>query len=358
MSGFKTRLSTVSLAGIGVFSFGLASCAQNQQLEARVAQTQLLTRQAQDNGALQCTPRELALAHAYLDFAEIELKQGSLASAKKHLERADVNARAALEQSPKELCSPSHETSAPSDTQSFVNDFDSDGFLDAVDECVEDPEVINGFQDLDGCPDDPNADTDNDGLKDSIDLCRTQAEDTDGYQDLDGCPELDNDGDTVADLADQCPNTPGLIEVEPYGCPAGETLVIMSDCEIKTTEDVQFTAGEASIERGSLALLSAVQDVLIKNPDIKLELQGRLDPDAPKPALSEQRVRAVKNWLIDQGIDQSRIIAHGVGGQSHQRNPKRTVPQALNRRIRLMRVEGQKTECATESKEARGSNDR
>jgi hypothetical protein len=31
----------------------------------------------------------------------------------------------------------------------------------------------------------------------------------DGFQDEDGCPDDDNDGDSVKDVDDQCPNTPG-----------------------------------------------------------------------------------------------------------------------------------------------------
>lgn len=34
-----------------------------------------------------------------------------------------------------------------------LNDNDSDGIPDHVDQCPNDPEVFNGFSDQDGCPD-------------------------------------------------------------------------------------------------------------------------------------------------------------------------------------------------------------
>ncbi len=67
-------------------------------------------------------------------------------------------------------------------------------------------ENYNGFEDDDGCPDDP--DTDGDGIPDSRDPCVLEPEDKDGYLDDDGCPDLDNDLDGILDTADKCPNEP------------------------------------------------------------------------------------------------------------------------------------------------------
>ena len=51
---------------------------------------------------------------------------------------------------------------------------------------------LEGFQDVDGCPD---PDNDNDGVLDVVDLCPYVAEDKEGFFDLDGCPDYDNDYD-------------------------------------------------------------------------------------------------------------------------------------------------------------------
>ena len=70
--------------------------------------------------------------------------------------------------------------------QGLDRDRDKDGVNDDLDGCPQAPEDIDGFEDLDGCPD---PDNDGDGILDSRDRCRDVAEDLDGYEDQDGCPE-------------------------------------------------------------------------------------------------------------------------------------------------------------------------
>ena len=64
-------------------------------------------------------------------------------------------------------------------------------------------------------------DVDMDGIATAADRCPENPEDMDGFQDVDGCPEIDNDGDSVLDVDDQCPNEPesrdGIADAD--GCP-------------------------------------------------------------------------------------------------------------------------------------------
>src|SRR3990170_2682675 len=78
------------------------------------------------------------------------------------------------------------------------------------DGCPTQAETVNGFEDLDGCPDViPLKDTDGDGITDSLDKCPTQIETVNGFEDLDGCPDVtpigDLDKDGIADSLDKCP---------------------------------------------------------------------------------------------------------------------------------------------------------
>lgn len=86
-----------------------------------------------------------------------------------------------------------------------ARDKDKDGIVDALDQCVRDPEDIDQWRDEDGCPEDDN---DADGLLDADDRCPNDAEDDDGWQDADGCPDTDNDKDGILDVADRCINDP------------------------------------------------------------------------------------------------------------------------------------------------------
>jgi mono/diheme cytochrome c family protein len=67
------------------------------------------------------------------------------------------------------------------------------------------------------------ADDDHDHIPNFADACRTEAEDGDGFRDEDGCPDPDNDGDTVVDGADLCPNAAGTVEMN--GCPPDQLPV-------------------------------------------------------------------------------------------------------------------------------------
>lgn len=71
-----------------------------------------------------------------------------------------------------------------------TKDSDFDGIPDDKDQCIYQKETVNGYQDIDGCPDTlPVVDSDGDGIYDNSDVCVYSAENYNGYQDSDGCPD-------------------------------------------------------------------------------------------------------------------------------------------------------------------------
>jgi len=62
------------------------------------------------------------------------------------------------------------------------------GSTDDGDECIDVPEIKNGFKDEDGCPDEV-PDTDKDGIPDTKDKCPKVPENINGFEDDDGCPD-------------------------------------------------------------------------------------------------------------------------------------------------------------------------
>ena len=88
------------------------------------------------------------------------------------------------------------------------SDRDGDGIPDKKDKCPDQPETINGVDDLDGCPE--ILDRDKDGIPDDKDQCPDQPETLNGYKDDDGCPEDPNDidGDKIVNAKDRCPMAP------------------------------------------------------------------------------------------------------------------------------------------------------
>jgi OmpA-OmpF porin, OOP family len=382
----SARLRGIGWAALLVGAFGAlgaASCGQGAQLRGKITGLDELTNQAKRNGALRCAPRELATAESHLAFARIELDQGFVSKAKAHLALAEPNAKAAMTLSPPEYCAERGFVETGPKPQPAPGDADGDGYLDPKDGCIDEPENFNGFKDEDGCPDDP--DTDGDGLADSVDSCVLEPEDKDGYLDEDGCPELDNDLDTilddtdkcklepedpdgfedadgcpdpdndkdeVLDVKDQCPNEIGSKDQEPLGCPTKPALVVVTDCEVKITQQIHFEFNKDKIRPESFPILDAVADVLVRNSEIKLEIQGHTDNKGNKAynlKLSDRRAASVVKYLIAKGIDPARLRSKGYGMERPLLPNDTEQNRALNRRVQFVRTEGRKEGCPATS---------
>ena len=225
-------------------------------------------------------------------------------------------------------------------------DRDGDGILDKDDECPDDPEDKDEFQDEDGCPD---PDNDQDGILDVDDLCPNDPEDVDGFQDKDGCPDPDNDHDRILDADDQCPMKDGETPEETRetyngvddddGCP-DRGRVVVTDTKIEILDKVYFEYNKATIKSQSFPILDAVAATLDGNPDILLvEIQGHTDErggDAYNLDLSDRRAASVKQYLVDKGIDASRLKSQGYGETQPLDARHNEEAWAKNRRVEFL----------------------
>jgi len=368
-------------------SLGQASCAQVSAMRGDIEGLRNVAKQAEDNGAIRCAPRELATAKSHLTFAETELDQGFVFKAKAHLDVARANANAAYDLSPPQKCAErgfiEDEPPPAAKPPPAPGDCDSDGYLDPQDQkCPCDAETFNGYQDEDGCPDDP--DTDGDGLPNSKDSCvllpedkdgyleddgcpeidndldgilddadkdpqsgkscATDPEDPDGYEDADGCPEPDNDKDTVSDIEDQCPMEPGVVGGDKPGCPKKPSNVIVTEKEIKIMQQVHFEFNKDKIRPESFPILDEVAAVLRDNPKIRIEIQGHTDNKGSAKLnkdLSERRAASVLKYLVSKGLDPSRLTSKGYGMEKPVVPNTTDQNRALNRRVQFVRTEAQ-----------------
>jgi outer membrane protein OmpA-like peptidoglycan-associated protein len=346
----------------------LPACTAAETLRGRIDGLSTIADNAEKNGAMRCAPRELALARSHLEFAKNELEQGQYAHAVNHVDVADPNARAALANSPPDRCAPRGFITPK------VGDRDGDGIPDNVDKCPDQPETYNGFEDEDGCPDDPDTDgdgiadskdqcimepedkdgyldddgcpdldNDGDGIPDSVDKCPNKPEDFDGFEDADGCPDPDNDGDTVLDVDDFCPNTPGPPGGDRPGCPKKNMLVVVTAKEIRITQQIQFEFNKATIKGDiSFKILDEIVQILKDNPKITLEVQGHTDNVGSaqyNEKLSQSRSDSVRAYLVAHGIDPNRLIAKGYGLQKPLVPNNTEANRALNRRVQFIRTE-------------------
>ena len=203
-------------------------------------------------------------------------------------------------------------------------DTDGDGIIDSEDACVD----VKGTKMMKGCPD-----ADGDGVADKDDNCPSVK----GDKANGGCPWPDADGDKVLDKDDKCPTVAGTIANN--GCPE------VSDDTMKQLNDygktILFNSGKSSFQKQTIPVLQAITAILKEYPTAKFSLEGHTDntgSDALNQKLSEERAAAVKNFLVENGIDASRLSSKGFGESAPVDSNKTAKGKANNRRVEVKLV--------------------
>ena len=226
-------------------------------------------------------------------------------------------------------------------------DADGDGIIDKYDECPTEkgPKELNGCPDRDGdgvadkydaCPDVPGdkahkgcPDTDGDGLYDNEDSCPRVKGPIENH----GCPWPDTDGDGIFDKDDACPTVFGVIEN--HGCPA------LSKKEIETVkyafDNLEFETGKDIIRTKSYLSLNGLAKLLI-DKGYGLKIEGHTD-NVGKPEmnmeLSLKRANSVKKYLMDKGVDGSKLETAGYGLTKPIADNKTAEGRQKNRRVEM-----------------------
>ena len=139
---------------------------------------------------------------------------------------------------------------------------------------------------------------------------------------------LDTDNDGVLDPLDKCPQTPQTARVDEKGCWA--------------TPDILFDFDSTEIKPQYRSALELIVAVLNKNPGIKIEIQGNTDnmgPESYNQMLSEKRALAVKEYIVNEGIESERLKAVGFGATRKVASNENSTGRALNRRIEFVPIQ-------------------
>jgi type IX secretion system PorP/SprF family membrane protein len=242
-------------------------------------------------------------------------------------------------------------------------DRDKDGVLDEFDDCPK----IPGLLALKGCPD-----KDKDGIKDSEDECPEEF----GLRINNGCPDKDSDG--VVDKNDECPEVPGLprfkgcpdtdgdglqdayddcpTERGPainHGCPKGASNVdtVYADADtvyitIDNTSDlhqafkeVKFESNKYILTTPSKLVLNEVSTYLSDKKVLNIYMIGHTDSqdtDDFNMELSKNRVTTVQNYLVNKGIEKSRIRIFWKGETDPIATNNTEEGREKNRRVELI----------------------
>lgn len=114
---------------------------------------------------------------------------------------------------------------------------------------------------------------------------------------------------------------------------AGEKLKI---------ENLNFQFNTFAIVNESRGKLFELLIVMQNNPALKIEIQGHICCNTSnKGKLSEERAKAIKNFLISQGIDKTRVTFKGFGSTQpiYPLPEKNEEERAANRRVEILIVE-------------------
>ncbi|MGH7338095.1 MAG: OmpA family protein, partial [Myxococcota bacterium] len=116
--------------------------------------------------------------------------------------------------------------------------------------------------------------------------------------------DADDDGDGVLNSKDRCPRTPRQARpVDDRGCWVASEVHFDTDSAVVNPEDREW-------------LHDIAVPVLKNNPELRVRVDGHTDSrgsDAHNQSLSERRAAAVRQVLVDGGIDGSRLESRGFG---------------------------------------------
>ena len=201
-------------------------------------------------------------------------------------------------------------------------DTDGDGVADKNDDCPS----VAGLKALAGCPD-----ADSDGVADGKDKCPNEA----GPVANNGCPWPDTDKDGVLDKDDKCPNEAGTVANN--GCPEAPTEEVIATLN-SYAKTILFDTGKSSFKQQTYPVLQAITAILKEYPKSNFSIEGHTDSVGSKSLnqkLSEKRANAVKDYLVENGIEAGRLTAYGFGEDYPIDSNATRAGRANNRRVEV-----------------------
>jgi len=113
--------------------------------------------------------------------------------------------------------------------------------------------------------------------------------------------------------------------------------------KIVINEKIQFEFDKATIKEESYDLLNEIVSVIKENPQIKkISIEGHTDSDGSdkyNQKLSESRAAAVKQYLVDHGIEEGRLTSKGWGEAKPIADNETEEGKEANRRVEFLITE-------------------
>jgi outer membrane protein OmpA-like peptidoglycan-associated protein len=193
-------------------------------------------------------------------------------------------------------------------------DRDGDGIPDWRDRCPDEPGPRPS-----GCP---IKDRDHDGIEDAEDECPDDPETDNNYDDKDGCPDI---------LPKELEDIAGVMK------------------------GIHFDVDKDTIKSESKPILEKAIETLKQFPQVNVEISGHTDSTGGyehNMDLSRRRAASVKRYLVEGGVEESRITTNGFGPDKPIDTNDTNEGRANNRRIEFQIMTGGETVATTPSSAA------
>jgi outer membrane protein OmpA-like peptidoglycan-associated protein len=108
---------------------------------------------------------------------------------------------------------------------------------------------------------------------------------------------------------------------------------------IVSMSDVLFDTGQFSLKPGAREKLAKVAGILIAYPGLNIEVDGYTDNvggDEMNQKLSENRAGAVRDYLVEQGVDTNSVTSKGFGNSLPVASNDNASGRQVNRRVELV----------------------
>src|SRR5260370_14835459 len=108
---------------------------------------------------------------------------------------------------------------------------------------------------------------------------------------------------------------------------------------IANMSDVLFKTGSYELLPGARERLAKVSGIVLAYPGLHLDVEGHTDivgGDEYNMQLSQHRAQAVRDYLVQQGIPESAIVAHGFGKTRPVASNDTPEGRQQNRRVELV----------------------
>lgn len=108
--------------------------------------------------------------------------------------------------------------------------------------------------------------------------------------------------------------------------------------------EIQFEMGTSNPTGNAMQLMDRLAEFLLSNPEVRIEIQGHVhdtgENSLPAKKISEARAKRVYVYLIEKGVDKTRLEFKGYGNtEMVYPKPKNQYEEQANRRVEIKIVD-------------------